>query len=233
MIIDRPLHRGRFVRRYKRFFADVRLNGGDEVAVHCPNSGSMAGLLVPGAPVVVSDSENDERRLRLTLERIRIGRAWVGVNTMIPNRVVKDGIERGLVAELAGYDEVRSEVVCGPHSRIDLCLGGARRPRTWVEVKNTTLRDGSVARFPDAVTERGLKHLGELERLVREGDRAVMFFLVNRTDCTSMGPAHAVDPEYAAGLRHAAEHGVELLAYRVAFRGPHVSVAARVPIDLS
>jgi sugar fermentation stimulation protein A len=229
--IDRPLLKGRFVRRYKRFFADVEMDG-RVVAVHCANSGSMAGLQTPGAEVLVSDSGDERRTLRHTLERVRVGRGWVGVNTMLPNRVVRDGIERGLVPELSGYAEVRSEVVCGPSSRIDLCLAGPGRPRTWVEVKNTTLRDGDVARFPDAVTERGRKHLGELSRLVRGGDRAVMFFLVNRTDCAAMGPADDVDPEYGAALREAASAGVELLAYRVGFRGAHVDVTRRVPIRL-
>jgi sugar fermentation stimulation protein A len=233
MRIDRPLLEGRFVRRYKRFFADVALADGRTVAVHCPNSGSMMGLLVEGAPVLVSDSEDDGRTLRLTLERIRIGRGWVGVNTMLPNRIVREGVERGLVAELAGYDEVRSEVVCSKASRIDLRLAGAGRKATWVEVKNTTLRDGAVARFPDSVTERGRKHLEELTRLVRGGDRAVMFFLVNRTDCASMAPADAVDPEYGRALRKAAARGVELLAYRVAFRGAHATVAERVPVVLN
>lgn len=236
MKIDKPLLEGRFVRRYKRFLCDVVLDapfrGAREHTVHCPNSGSMMGLQTPGARVVVSDSEDDKRSLRLTLERVRHGRGWVGVNTMIPNHVVRDGIERGLVPELTGYDDVRSEVVCGPHSRIDLCLAGPGRPRTWVEVKNTTLKDGNVARFPDSVTERGRKHLGELERLVREGDRAVMFFLVNRTDCDAMGAADDIDPEYGVALRHAAAHGVELLAWRVSFRGASVSVKAPVPILL-
>lgn len=232
MRIDKPLLEGRFVRRYKRFFCDVELADGRTVAVHCANSGSMAGLQTPGAPVILSDSGDEKRALRMTLERVRVGRAWVGVNTMLPNRIVRHGIENGLVPELAGYGVVRSEVVCGPSSRIDLLLEQPGRPRAWVEVKNTTLRDGAVARFPDAVTERGRKHLGELERLAAEGDRAVMFFLVNRTDCDSMAPADDVDPEYGAALRRVAARGVEILAYRVAFRGADVRVAARVPVAL-
>ena len=230
--IEKPLLRGRFVRRYKRFFADVEFDDGRVVPVHCPNSGSMSGLQTSGAEVLVSDSEDDARTLRLTLERVRVGRTWVGVNTMLPNRIVRAGIEGGLVAELAGYDDVRAEVVCGPSSRIDLLLAAPGRPRCWVEVKNTTLRDGAVARFPDAVTERGRKHLGELVRLVREGDRAVMFFLVNRGDCRSMGPADAIDPEYGLALREAAAAGVELLAYRAVLRGPTAAVGRRLPVEL-
>lgn len=230
--IERPLHRGRFVRRYKRFFADVEFDDGRVVPVHCPNSGSMAGLQTPGAEVLVSDSEDPARSLRFTLERVRVARSWVGVNTMLPNRIVRAGIEGGRVAELTGYDDVRAEVVCGPSSRIDLLLAGPGRPRCWVEVKNTTLRDGDVARFPDAVTERGKKHLGELVRLVRGGDRAVMFFLVNRGDCRAMGPADAIDPEYGAALRDAAAAGVELLAYRAVLRGATASVGVRVPVLL-
>lgn len=230
-MIDRPLVIGRFVRRYKRFFADVEIDG-SVVAVHCPNSGSLAGLQEPGSEVLVSDSCDPARTLRRTLERIRVGGAWVGVNTMLPNRIVRAGIEGGRVAELSGYSDVRSEVVCGPSSRIDLLLTSPDRPRCWVEVKNTTLRDGDVARFPDAVTERGRKHLAELTRLVAEGDRAVMFFLVNRTDCGAMGPADDVDPEYGRALRAAAAAGVELLAYRAELLPSSARVGDRVPVRL-
>jgi sugar fermentation stimulation protein A len=230
--IARPLLRGRFVRRFKRFFADVVLDDGREATVHCPNSGSMTGIAVEGAPVLVSDSEDPARKLRLTLERVRIGRAWVGVNTMLPNRIVREAIEQGNVPSLAGTGDVRSEVVCGPGSRIDFRIDGADGRRTWVEVKNTTLRVGSAALFPDAVTERGRKHLHELERLADAGDRAVMFFVVNRTDCAEMGPADAIDPEYGAALRRAASRGVELLAWRVAFRGASVRLDRPLPIRL-
>jgi sugar fermentation stimulation protein A len=229
---DRPLLEGRFVARRKRFFADVEFDDGRVVAVHCPNSGSMAGLQTPGARVLVSDSQDDARSLRLTLERVRVGRTWVGVNTMLPNRIVRAAVEGGRVAELAGYASLRAEVPYGTSSRIDLLLEAPGRPRCWVEVKNTTLRDGDVARFPDAVTERGRKHLGELERAVREGDRGVMFFLVNRGDCEAMGPADAVDPEYGKALRRAAGRGVELLAYRAVLRGASCAVGPRLPILL-
>jgi sugar fermentation stimulation protein A len=157
-----PLLPGRLVRRYQRFFADVVLEDGRAETVHCPNSGSMLGLCAVGAPVLVSDSGDPARKLRMTLERVRAGRAWVGVNTMLPNRIVREAVEAGRLPELAGYAEVRPEVKFGERSRIDLRLAGPDRPACWVEVKNVTLRAGRAARFPDAVTERGLKHLREL-----------------------------------------------------------------------
>lgn len=230
MKLAAPLLRGRFERRYKRFFCDVRLEDGRTLTVHCPNSGSMTGLLVDDAPVIVSDSGNPARKLRHTLERIRPGRAWVGVNTMLPNHLVREAVERGRVPELAGYASVRSEVRLGERSRIDLLLEGPGRPRCWVEVKNTTLRDGRVARFPDAVTERGRKHLHELRTAVGHGDRAVMFYVVNRGDCDAMGPAEAIDPAYAAALRESIDAGVEALAYRVAMRGPRAWITTSVPV---
>ena len=232
MRIDLPLVEGTLVRRYKRFFADVDLPGLGVTAVHCPNSGSMMGLQAPGSRVLVSDSQNDTRKLRYTLERVRVGRAWVGVNTMLPNKIVREGIVAGAVAELTGYTEARPEVVCGEGSRLDLLLTAPGRPRAWVEVKNTTLKDGAVARFPDSVTERGRKHLRELMRLHSEGDRAVIFFLVNRGDCSAMGPADAVDPEYGSALREASAAGVEILAYSTRHRGAVSAIDARLPVQL-
>lgn len=232
MKLPGPLHRGRLVRRYKRFLADVVLDDATPLTVHCPNSGSMTGMCEPGQEVVVSDSRNEKRKLRFTLERVRAGRSWVGVNTMVPNPVVREAVERGRIAELSGYEGVRPEVVSSDGSRIDLLLTAPDRPRCWVEVKNTTLRDGRVARFPDAVTERGRKHLLELERLRAEGHRAVMFFLVNRGDCDAMGPAQDVDPEYARELRRVASAGVELLAYRAVLGRDSVVVGRRLPVIL-
>lgn len=238
MKIAGPVHLGTLVRRYKRFLADVRLDDspGEILTVHVPNSGSMAGLSDPGMPVLVSDSGDPSRKLRFTLERVRAGKAWVGVNTMLPNRIVREGILAGLAPELGGYATARPEVVCGPGSRIDLLLEGGPGPRCWVEVKNTTLLDGDaktgVVRFPDAVTERGLKHLGELVRLRAAGDRAVIFFLVNRSDGAAMGPADRVDPAYGAGLRDASRAGVEIVARRAMFRGAHATLGAPVPVRL-
>lgn len=226
------LHRGVLLRRYKRFLADVRLDSGVELTVHCANPGSMKGLLAEGAQVVVSDSGDPKRKLPFSLERIRVGRAWVGVNTALPNHIAREAIEAGRIEEVTGYETVRSEVKLGEKSRIDLRLEDPTRPNCWVEVKNVTLREGRAARFPDSVTERGRKHLRELAGVVERGERGVMLFLVNRADCDSMGPADDIDPAYGAELRRVADVGVELLAYSVRMRADTAIVAARVPVLL-
>lgn len=232
MKLPAVLMSGRFVRRYKRFFVDVVLDDGREVTVHCPNSGSMLGLLEAGSAVVVSDSGNPDRKLPFTLERIRPGRAWVGVNTMLPNHIVREAIEKGRVPELTGYARVRSEVKFGERSRIDLLLEDGALPDCWVEVKNATLAEGGDALFPDSVTTRGLKHLEELASAVASGGRAAMFFLVNRADCAALRPADAIDPDYGATLRRVAREGVEILAYRAQMRPGSVRIGEPVPVKL-
>lgn len=230
---------GRLLRRYKRFLADVRLDTGRTVTAHCPNPGSMLGLAEPGMPVLLSDSRNPQRKLRLTLEMVKVGRIWVGVNTQRPNRVVTEAIRRGKVAELAGYDRIRNEVPYGKNSRIDVLLerGPAEDPeRCYVEVKNTTLSGGdghTMARFPDAVTARGLKHLDELIRERRKGNRAVMVYLVNRADCRTFAPADDIDPAYGNGLRKAHRAGVEILPLQARCTRRGISVLGTLPFTLS
>lgn len=243
MRYELPQLRGRLIERYKRFLADVRLDeahGGGVVTAHCPNSGAMTTCWEPGCAALLSDHGPDtHRKLRYTLEACRMGRAWVGVNTMHPNRVVAEAIRRGQVPELAGYMEVRREVVYGKNgrSRVDILLSGHRsKPDCFVEVKNTTLRGGTDNRgalFPDAVTERGRKHLEELAREVRRGKRAVIFFFVGRADCRWMGPADAVDPEYGQALRRvAARWKVEPLAYRARVSPMGIALLERLPVCL-
>ncbi len=235
MRIAKPLHHGVLLRRYKRFLADVRLDDGRELTVHCPNSGSMQGIAIAGAPVIVSDSGNPKRKLRMTLERVRPGRAWVGVNTMLPNHIVREAITRGRIDELRGYASVRPEVVLEKGTRIDLRLGGGTRtgPATcWVEVKNVTLRIGRGARFPDAVTERGRKHLEALLRAVRRGERGVLVFVVNRGDCDHVAPADDIDAAYGEALRRAADGGVEILARRARMRADRTWLGESLPVRL-
>jgi sugar fermentation stimulation protein A len=226
------LHRGRLVRRYKRFLADVVLEDGRELTVHCPNSGSMMGLDTAGSAVLVSDSGNPKRKLRMTLERVRAGRAWVGVNTMLPNRIVQEALERRRVPALASYGTVRPEVRFGERSRLDFLLEEPGLPRCWVEVKNATLRQGRQALFPDSVTDRGRKHLLELRTAVQDGDRGVLLFLVNRADCDSVSPADAIDPAYGATLREVAAAGVEVIAHRARLVPNAVSLGPELPVCL-
>ncbi len=211
--LPRPLYSGTLIRRYQRFLADVRLENGDTVTAHCPNSGSMKGCAAPGSRVLLSLSGNPDRKFPYTWELVNRNGLWVGINTGLPNRLVREGIELGTIRELGGYDVIRPEVRYGRNSRIDLLLSG-RRGSCYVEVKNVTLVEGNTALFPDAVTLRGRKHLHELMDMVREGNRGVILFVVQRADALELAPADSIDPEYGKALRLAVRSGVEALAYQ-------------------
>lgn len=232
MRITLPTVEGKFVRRYKRFFAEVELDDGSVVTAHCPNTGSLIGCLEPGSRAVLRDSQDELRKLRYTFQAIRVGRTLVNVDTSLPNAAVFHAIERGAIPELAGYDEARREVVYGKNSRIDVLLTRKSGELCYVEIKNTTYAIGDSAAFPDAVTERGLKHLGELTRMRKRGHRAVQFFFVSRDDVDSFRPADEVDPEYARALRKAARAGVEVLAYSNRVRRDSIELARKLEVVL-
>lgn len=227
-----PLIRGALISRYKRFLADVRLEGGAVVTAHCANSGSMLGCDEPGAEVWLSPAHNPNRRLGYTWELVRVGATLVGINTGRPNRLVEEAIGAGTITELAGYDALRREVRYGAHSRIDLLLEGVGRPICWVEVKNVTLRRGEAAAFPDAVTARGAKHLDELARRAQAGERAVMVYLIQREDCRFFTLAADIDPAYAKALAAARRAGVETLAYRCRLTPEAITVDRPLAVDL-
>ncbi|HEX8233251.1 MAG TPA: DNA/RNA nuclease SfsA [Caulobacteraceae bacterium] len=209
-----PLRRGLLLRRYKRFFADVVLDGGEEVTAHVANPGAMLGLNQPGQGVWLSRSDSPTRKLAHTLEMVEEGGGLVGVNTFHPNRLAAEALAEGRIPELAGYAEVRREVRYGAASRVDFLLASPDRPRCWLEVKNCHFRrEAGLAEFPDCVAARSLKHLGELEAMAAAGDRAVMLFVIQRSDCDAFAACADLDPAYAAGLGRAAERGVEVLAY--------------------
>lgn len=231
MRFETPLVTGTLERRYGRFLADVRLRGGRTVTAHVPNTGSMLRTAIPGGRVALSRHVSGGRKLAWTWELARIGRTWVGVNTWRTNHVVAEAIASGRIGPLRGYPSLRREVVAGGSSRIDILLE-RDEGRCWVEVKNVTLAEGRRALFPDAVTERGARHLRELVRIARRGERAVMLFLVNRADCTSMSPAVDIDPVYARLLAAAAEHGVELLAYRTRATLREIVIDRKIPVRL-
>jgi sugar fermentation stimulation protein A len=191
------------------------LADGSVVSAHCANSGSMRGCSEPDRPVYLSRSATPNRRLLYTWEMIHMPTSLVCVNTFLTNTVVKQAITEGLVPDLSGYASCRSEVKCGEHSRIDLLLEHPDRAPCFVEVKSCTLVERGSACFPDAVTSRGLKHLKELQEQVRLGNRAVMFFLIQRMDAKSFRPADHIDPAYGQELRKAVDNGVEITCYDV------------------
>src|SRR5689334_5439309 len=217
MQFPQPLEKGALVARYKRFFADVVLDDGREVTAHCPNPGAMLGLKDPGLPVWLSRSDDPKRKLAHTLELVQADGGLVGINTMHPNRLVAEALAAGAIPELAGYASIRREVKYGVGSRVDFLLEDPDRPPCWLEVKNCHLRrEGTLAEFPDCVAARSLKHLRELTAEVAKGARAVMLFVVQRTDCDAFSACAELDPAYARGLIEAAAGGVEVLAYRCA-----------------
>jgi sugar fermentation stimulation protein A len=225
-----PLLPGRLVRRYKRFLADVILEDGGEVTVHCPNPGRMLGLDAPGARVWVSRARNPVRTLPLTLELVETDGGLVGINTMHPNRLVEEAIGAGRIEQLQDYEVIRREVRYDERCRIDLLLHRSGHPDCFVEVKNVHLKRSAGAEFPDAVTVRGAKHLGALARQVAQGARAVMVYVVQRTDCAEFRIAADIDPIYAAGFAAALAAGVEAVCYRCEVSLDGVRLAAPLPI---
>lgn len=207
---------GALIQRYKRFLADVRLEDGSIVTAHTTNTGSMKTCWEPGDRVLLERAANPDRKLKFTWLAVERPGGWVGVETGMPNRVVAEAARRDALPGLAGLHSVRTEVKYGAeNSRIDvLALDGVGR-QVFIEVKNTTLKDGDWALFPDAVTERGTKHLRELQAMVREGHRAAIALFVHRTDVDRFDAAREIDPAYAAELDRAAETGVAVLPLAV------------------
>ena len=213
-----PLYSGILLKRYKRFFADIELASGEMITAHCPNTGPMTGLYLPGQPVQVSRSDSPTRKLPYTWEMIEVTDngypVWVGVNTALPNRVVKLALEKNLFPELGSYHDIRGEVAYGQEkSRIDFLLMDDRDRSIYVEVKSTTWTNQTIAVFPDTVTTRGQKHLRELMSLLPQS-RAVMLYFINRGDCDQFAPGDGADPVYGQLLREAIALGLEVLPCR-------------------
>jgi sugar fermentation stimulation protein A len=223
------LVRGILIKRYKRFLADVKLDGGQIVTAHCPNTGTMKGCSDAGRPVYLSFHDNPKRKLKYTWELIDMPTSLVGVNTLVPNRLVRQSAKAGLIPELKGYETVEREVKIGHNSRIDLRLRNGHQDQCYVEIKNCTLVEDGIARFPDAVTTRGLKHLNEFEDLVKAGDRCVMFYFIQRMDAKTFQPADQIDPEYGRGLRRVVDRGVEILSYDVSLDLTGIKLNRRLP----
>lgn len=227
-----PLIRGRLVRRYQRFLADVVLDDGRAVTAHCPNPGSMMGLNAPGLPVWLQPSDDPKRKLAFGWRLCELpGGHFAGIDTATPNRVVGEALRAGLIPDLAAYRAVRPEVRYGARSRVDFLLTGDGLPDAWVEVKNVHLRrTGDLAEFPDCVTARGAKHLAELARMAEGGARAVMLYVVQRTDCGRVAMAADLDPGYARAFADARARGVEALAWGCAISPEGVRLDRPLPV---
>jgi sugar fermentation stimulation protein A len=222
-----PLETGRLVRRYQRFLAEVELASGRVVTAHCPNSGSMLDLLRPGAPVRLSRARPG-RRTAYTWELVRAGRVWVGINTLVPNRLALAAARARALPLFAGVEQARAEVRVSQRSRVDLAAAGSWG-RLYVEVKSVTLVREGVALFPDAVTARGRRHLQELARLVGAGHRAAMLYVVQRADAAAFAPAAEIDPAYAEAYASARAAGVEVAAVGAVVSPAQVRLARILP----
>ena len=218
-----PVFEGVFVKRYKRFFADIRLKN-QTVVAHVANTGSMKGLVEKETPCLVTFNDSPERKLKYSLQALRADQTWVGINTSWPNHLVKEAFDLKKIKKWQMYSEIRQEVKINSETRLDLQLTSPKQKPLYVEVKNVTLARDGVALFPDAVTSRGLKHLNELIEIVKSGHRAEMVFVIQRTDCDTFSAAADIDPEYAKGLTKAALSGVEISAYSVNFGDAEIAL---------
>ncbi|GGN38318.1 sugar fermentation stimulation protein A [Marinomonas arctica] len=229
-----PLIEGRLLKRYKRFLADIELPSGEVVVAHCPNTGSMKRCQQDGARVWLSKSDNLKRKLAYTWELVEVDEQYLAcINTGYPNKLVGEAIANGVVKELSDYTEQKAEVKYGEKSRIDWLLTGSDSRKCYVEVKNVTLlEDDGLGYFPDAVTDRGRKHLYELVKMVEEGHRAVMFFCVSHTGISSVTPAAHIDKKYAQAFVEVVGKGVEVIAYQVEIDSQEMKVVRSVPVVL-
>ena len=235
MQFSTPLERGRLIRRYKRFLADVVTDAGDELCIHCPNTGSMLNCMGEGARVWFQRNSDPKRKLPGTWELVETPQGRLAcVNTARANRLVEEALLAGVIGELNGFTALKREVAYGlESSRVDFRLDYPTGP-AFVEVKSVTLgfADTAVAAFPDAVTDRGARHLRELAVLARQGLRAVQLYCVNLTGIEAVRPAGEIDPRYAAALRDAVEAGVEVLACGVELSPEEIRLVRPLPVIL-
>ena len=226
-----PLQKAKLLRRYKRFLSDMLLPNGTTVVAHCANSGSMLGLTKPGSEVWLSPNTNPKAKLDWRWELVRTDGHLVGINTAHPNRIVEAAVKDAEIPELRGYENIRREVKYGVNSRIDLLLEDPDKEPCFVEVKNVTLKRGDHAEFPDAVTKRGEKHLRELANMRVDGNRALMFYLVQRSDCNSFRLATDIDPTYTKAFFDARDAGVEAVCYACDISPSSIKINRPIPID--
>ena len=235
MIFDPPLIKGKLIKRYKRFLADIVLEDGEEITAHCANTGAMTGCAPGGAAVWLSVSDNPKRKYPHSWQLVELKPGMLAcINTGVTNKIALEAIQNRQITELNGFIECRSEVPYGEEkSRIDFLLTYPDQQQAYVEVKHVTLSlQEGVGRFPDAVTKRGQKHLRELIQQVKSGYRAVLLFIIMRTDVNLVSPADSVDAEYGQLLREAVREGVEVLAYGTKIDQDGMLVNQAIPVKI-
>jgi sugar fermentation stimulation protein A len=231
MHFSSPLQPARLIKRYKRFLADIVTPDGRELTIHCANTGAMTGCATPGDTVWYSTSDNPKRKYAHSWELTQTQSGfWICVNTIRANALVKEAIQANIIPELANYTGCSCEVKYGSEkSRIDLLLTSDDRPSCYIEVKSTTLLENSTGYFPDAVTERGQKHLRELKHIAQNGQRAVLFFAVLHTGINYVDVASHIDKKYAVLLSNAQKHGVEILCYKAKISNESLLLTDKIP----
>lgn len=232
MQFKQQLQPGVLIRRYKRFLADIELENGRILTVHCPNSGSMLGCSEPGSAVMISRSDNPNRKYPHTLEMVQAGSVWVGVNTSLTNKLVREALENGPVMEFGNLNSIKQEIKTSANTRLDFLLE-SKGKHIYMEVKNCSLAKDRAAMFPDAITVRGTKHLLELAALKQQGYMAAVFFCVQREDANYFRPAQHIDPLYAETLVKVAEEGVIVLAYQADVSPEGIKITRKLPVRLA
>ena len=218
---------GQLIKRYKRFFVDIRIKS-QIITAHCPNTGSMGGLLKKGNKVWLSKSDNPNRKLKYTLEIIEDEKSKVGVNTHSANKIVKHALQNNLIKQFKNILEIKAETKFGANTRFDFLINN-KNNKAFIEVKNVTLsRKKKLAEFPDAVTSRGLKHIKELINASKKNYKIYILFLIQRNDCESFTIAKDIDPKYANALGKAIKNKLNILCYDCKFTSKGIKLNKQI-----
>ena len=231
MNFENKLISGLFVKRYKRFFVDIKINN-KIITAHCPNTGSMHGLLKKGNKVWISKSNNPNRKLKYTLEIIEDNNSKVGVNTHSTNKIVLHALQNNLIDEFGNISEIKSEIKFGLNTRFDFLISN-KKQKAFIEVKNVTLsREKAIAEFPDAVTTRGLKHINELLKASKKNYKIFILYLIQRDDCKLFTIAKDIDPNYATTLKKAVKNKLKILCYDCKFSSKGIKLNNKIKLDI-
>ena len=230
MNFQKTLISGEFIKRYKRFFVDVKI-GNNTVTAHCPNTGSMLGLLNKGNKVWLSKSDNPKRKLKYTLQIIEDKKSKIGINTHITNKIVFDALKKGLIKNFSNLKEIKQEVKFGENTRFDFLVTNENK-KIFIEVKNVTLsRKKGLAEFPDAVTSRGLKHINELLKANKKGFEIYLFYVIQRNDCIKFDLAKDIDPDYCQLLFKAVKKNLKILCYDCKFSTKGIKLNRKIKLN--